>query len=115
LANAPVTFEARQRLVVHRTICEVCDVRQWTLLALNVRTNHVHVVLSGTSEPEAMMTTLKAWATRRLREAQLVPIGDCLWSRHGSTKYLWNGSAVEAACAYVRDQSGERDAQGPTG
>jgi REP element-mobilizing transposase RayT len=115
LVNAAVTLDARQRLSIHRAISEVCVVRQWPLRALNVRTNHVHVVVSGTSTPEVMMSAFKAWSTRRLREAQLVTGDHRVWARHGSTRHLWSAAAVEAACAYVREQSGERHAEGRGG
>src|SRR4051812_32026013 len=72
LANAPVVFDARQRLLIHRTIAQVCEARGWRLLAVNVRTNHVHVVLSGCGAPEPMMTALKAWSTRVLRKEHAV-------------------------------------------
>ena len=107
MSSAPVLFEAHQRLVVHRVIGEVCVVRRWALWAVNVRTNHVHVVLAGPCAPELMMTSFKSWSTRRLQEEGLLPRGQRVWSRHGSTRYLWNHRAVEAACRYVRDQSGE--------
>ena len=72
LSQRPILLDVDQRAVVDRTIREVCAYRGWTLHALNVRTNHVHLVLSAMTTPEQAMTTLKAWATRRLREASLV-------------------------------------------
>src|SRR6202008_2170353 len=64
----PVTLDASQRHKVHGAISEVCDVRHWSLHALNVRTNHVHVVVSiGTVKPENALNAFKAYATRRLR------------------------------------------------
>jgi REP element-mobilizing transposase RayT len=112
LVNAPVILDPRQRRVVHHTIVQVCDFRRWHLLVVNVRTNHVHVVLSGPGEPEPMMNALKSWSTRHLREQQLVPSGDRVWSRHGSTRYLWRTDAVAAACAYVQCQSRGNDQTG---
>ena len=70
--------------------------------------------LSGLGQPEAMMNAFKSWSTRGLQEEGLVELverGGRVWSRHGSTRYLWNHGAVEAACAYVRDQ-GSRSRQG---
>jgi REP element-mobilizing transposase RayT len=104
LANAPVVFDARQRLLIHRTIEQVCEARGWRWLAVNVRTNHVHVVLSGCGAPEQMMIALKAWSTRILRKEHAVGAESRLWARHGSTRYLWREEAVAAACRYVRDQ-----------
>ena len=107
MSSTPVILEARQRLVVQRVVEEVCEVRRWAVLAVNVRTNHVHVVLSGPNAPEPMMTAFKSWSTRRLQEGGLAPRGQRVWSRHGSTRDLWSSRAVEAACEYVRDQSGD--------
>src|SRR6185369_4463955 len=44
--TGPVTLNAEQRENVESAIREVCDYRRWTLHAVNVRTNHVHVVTS---------------------------------------------------------------------
>ena len=112
MSSSPVILDAPRRLVVHRVVEEVCEVRRWVVLAVNVRTNHVHVVLSGPCAPEPMMTAFKSWSTRRLQEGGLAPRGQRVWSRHGSTRYLWSPCAVEAACAYVRDQSGEGERRG---
>jgi hypothetical protein len=49
------------------------------------------------------MTSFKAWSTRRLREAGLVRRDQKVWSRHGSTRYLWTELAIEEASCYTRD------------
>ena len=95
LAHAPMTLDPSQRTVVDEAIRDVCLHRGWELLALNVQADHAHVVASGHCRPEPMMTAFKAWSTRRLREAGYVPSQRKLWSRHGSTRYLWNERAVE--------------------
>ena len=46
LKRAPVMLDLNQRDSVERPIRETCDVRKWTLRAVNARTNHVHVVVS---------------------------------------------------------------------
>ena len=107
LKIAPVTLNARQREVVAETIRAVCRKRGWSLSALNVRTTHFHAVVAAPEAPERVMHAFKAYATRRLREdglhAQDVP----LWSRHGSTRYLWKGPQLENACRYVAEGQGE--------
>ena len=101
LKGPPVTFQAAQRAVVSATIREVADHRSWTLHALNVRTNHVHVVASSNTSAERVMDDFKRWATRRLRERRLVaPSGD-LWSRHGSTRWIWNQENLAEVVEYV--------------
>ena len=102
----PVKLNARMRGVVEKTVREVCEHRGWMLSALNVRTNHVHIVVSGEAKPEKMMNDFKAYATRRLNEAGLVEGKGKVWSRHGSTLYLWTEDTVAAKCQYVREEQG---------
>jgi len=110
LKQAPVTLDEPQRAVVDRTIREVCEHRDWDLHACNVPSNHVHVVVSATCPPEKLMNAFKSWSTRRLREAQLLGQKIKPWSRHGSTRYLWNRAALEAACLYTEEGQGEDSA-----
>ena len=84
----------------------VCAYKQWTLHEINVRTTHMHVVVSAPTTVEQVMQTLKAWITRRLREARLVKPETRIWSRHGSTRYLWNERQLRSACSYVLDAQG---------
>ena len=104
--HAPVTLDAPARRVVQRTIVEVCEHREWPIHELNVRLNHVHVVLSAAAPVEQAMRSLKSWSTRRLKEAGLLPPGGKTWSRHGSTRYLWKPYEIEASCRYVLDGQG---------
>ncbi|MCH8242543.1 MAG: transposase, partial [Planctomycetes bacterium] len=74
------------RHAVATVIREVCDHHDWILHASNVRSNHVHVVVSAPRTPEQVMIALKAWCTRRLRQLGLSQKDAKVWSRHGSTK-----------------------------
>ena len=96
-----VILKPQGRDIVKRTIQEVCLYRRWPIHALNVRSNHVHMVLSAYQTPETVMIDLKAWCTRRIREAGVLADGVRPWSRHGSTIYLFSDEALEAACRYV--------------
>ena len=96
------------RAVVQETIIAHCRQRGWELHALNVRSNHVHVVMYCGEQvtPESALGQLKAWATRRLREAGLAAPHQKIWTEHGSTRYLWDQASVAAAIAYVTDEQG---------
>lgn len=89
------------RTVVNRAIRDVCQIREYSLLAVNVRTNHSHIVVSAAKRPESIMNALKANATRELRYDGLIDKGTQVWSRGGSTRYLWKPSHVEGAIEYV--------------
>jgi len=109
LEQRPVALDDRERTIILGAFEEVCHHRGWVLRAADVRTNHVHVVVSAEHTPERVMNDLKAWSTRRIVDAALRPRGVRLWVRHGSTRYLWRPRHVDAACAYaVEDQGADR-------
>jgi REP element-mobilizing transposase RayT len=106
LKGNPFALTAFARRSVDTAIRETAVRRGWTVVALNVRTNHVHAVVSGQTRPEAILQAFKAWSTRRLAQAGLVPDGQKVWTRHGSTRYLWTERGVQMACAYVSEGQG---------
>ena len=106
LKTRPMAFDAGRRALIKRTIADVCEHRNWDLLAVNVRTNHVHIVVAATEAPENVMTSLKSWATRRMVAVGVVERGAPVWSRHGSTRYLWTEQQVDDACTYVIEGQG---------
>ena len=108
LKHSPVYFNAARRKVIEQTIREVCSHRGSILHEVHVRTNHVHVVVTAQATPERVMNDLKSYATRRMVEAAVFPAGTRAWTRHGSTRYLWNAKALHDACVYVRDRQGAK-------
>src|SRR5260370_8654793 len=57
-----------QRTIVDAVVVDHCRIRKWLLHARNVRTNHVHVVVTAPVDPKVVREQLKAWASRRLSE-----------------------------------------------
>jgi REP element-mobilizing transposase RayT len=105
--NPTVTFEPEHRQIILETIKEVCVYRHWQLFAIHVRTNHVHVVVSVDTEPEKALHDFQAYATRHLRQAYPILKDRKIWTRHGSTRYLWNRKQLLEAIAYVVHGQGE--------
>ncbi len=103
MCREAVVLTPAQRVIIDRTIREVCTHKEWYLRALNVRTNHVHAIVSSTRPPEFIMNALKSWGTRRLVEAGEWARGDRLWSRHGSTRYLFKEEDVNHEIKYVME------------
>ena len=64
--QAPYEMDSDSRVIVLRTLAEVCSHRGWNLLAAHVRTNHVHVIVEAEVQPEKVMTDFKAYASRAL-------------------------------------------------
>ena len=95
------------REIVFESIMDVCNYRNWRLFALHVRTNHVHVVVSAETKPEKVLHAFKAYATRHLREAHPMLKEYKIWTRHGSTRYIWNRKSLLEAIHYVVHEQGE--------
>ena len=66
LAGRIVTLDAKQRQATESAIRETCAARKWLLRAINVRTNHVHVVVSiGLQNQDARLTLSKRMRRER--------------------------------------------------
>tara|TARA_R110000782_G_scaffold19140_5_gene52240 strand:+ start:7122 stop:7619 length:498 start_codon:yes stop_codon:yes gene_type:complete len=103
LASDPFVLTDQARVLVDAAIKEHAAHRQWTVLALNVRSNHVHLVLKTDQPPERVMTGMKAWSTRALREHGLVECDRKVWTRHGSTRHLHTQESLRRAIQYVEE------------
>ena len=97
----PLILGAPERNCVKTAIRETCEIRKWELLALNVRTNHVHTVVTANRDPNIVLNAFKANATRELREKDLWPYEFSPWVRKGSKRKLWNERSVAMAIDYV--------------
>lgn len=100
--EAPFVMDTEQRKCVEGAIKEVCEFREYLLRALNVRTNHAHVVVSAAAKPEKVVNDFKVYATRRLRAEWRCSSGQKVWSRGASTRYLWKPRHVLEAVDYVK-------------
>ena len=105
--GASIILNESQRSIVSATIDEVCIYRDYFLQAQNVRTNHAHCVVSASVKPEKIANDFKAYATRRLREANVFRSQDRVWSRGSSARYLWKPRHVGAAVEYVLYSQGD--------
>lgn len=101
LRTSPLVLGVSQRKSIKRSICETCRIRNWSLLAFNVRTNHIHTVVSANRDPDLVLTAFKANATRQLRQDRLWQHAFSPWARKGSKRRLWNEKSVANAINYV--------------
>ncbi|MBU0637938.1 MAG: transposase [Planctomycetes bacterium] len=91
---------------MRKAISRHCDIREWTLHAANVRTNHVHVVVSCDVHPRQALDQFKAWCTRRLREAGHFAADQPVWTAGGSRRWLWDSDSLRRAIDYVSEYQG---------
>jgi REP element-mobilizing transposase RayT len=129
-AAARVTDDAcrldhAQRRVVETTIAAHCEIRRWTLYALNCRSDHVHVIVAANRGPDEIREQLKSWCTRWLKEAaaqqtvetpaqQTTSAGSSAttktnairknwWAERGSGIFINDEAALEAIIHYVKE------------
>ena len=109
LKSEIVRLDAQQRKVVEEAVREVCDHKNWLLRAINVRTNHVHMVVStGSIKPEHALNAFKSYSTRRMRESGYWNSDKSPWADKGSKRRLWNERSVELAIDYVINGQGDK-------
>lgn len=107
LKSKPLILDATQRRCIDLAVREVCVNREWLLHALNVRTNHVHDVVSiGTAKPERALNAFKAYATRRMRLDGNWAEPHSPWADKGSQRRLWSERSLALAIDYVIDGQG---------
>jgi REP element-mobilizing transposase RayT len=107
LRGKPVALNAKQRELVESAVREVCILRNWLLRAINVRTNHIHQVVSiGSAKSESTLNAFKAYATRKMRQNGCWEREHSPWADKGSRRPLWNERSIEIAVDYVINGQG---------
>ena len=102
LQDEPVILDGDQRVCVEEAARETCDFRKWHLHAINVRTNHVHLVVAiGDKKPALALNAFKANATRMMNKTGCWNRTYSPWADKGSCRYLWNEKSLARAIDYV--------------
>ena len=111
MAEAPLTLTLQMRLLVANAIRETCDYRHWFIHQLNVRSNHVHIVVTAPhTTPGDVMGDLKSYASRALNR---IHRRKHWWTEDGSKRYLNDERSLDAATRYVREQHEPRQSVAP--
>jgi len=97
MTHAESRFDPSESCLVLNAIRETCAFRGWTLLAAQVRSTHVHVVVDGIVEVSCAIRDLKAYASRALNAKGVRR----RWARGANARLLRDFQAVRAAVPYV--------------
>jgi REP element-mobilizing transposase RayT len=100
-------MDVERRTIVLAALKTRCAQQNWTLLAVHVRTNHVHIVVEAEAKPERVMNDIKSYASRCLNQAGLDEKFRKRWARHGSTRWLWRREHVSTAIRYIAKEQGQ--------
>jgi len=99
-------LDAARRKIVLEAIREVCAGRGWWLHVAHVRTAHIHVIVQAGDPPEKVMNDLKSYSSSALNRGGIDQQRLKRWTRHGSTRYLWNQKQLDDARDYVIRRQG---------
>ena len=108
MTQAAYGMSAAEREIACNAMVELAKEKGWDLLALHVRSNHAHVVLSAERDPKRLRSELKGRASRDLTSAGFGDAERRRWTRDGSARHLFREEDVEAAIRYTLDEQGER-------
>jgi REP element-mobilizing transposase RayT len=98
-----VLLGAKDREAVESACYEHCRHRGWSLLAVNARSNHVHIVVVTDLSPQKTRDQLKANATRSLRQQAEPLIAERTWTSGGDCEILDNDDDMYNAVRYVME------------
>ncbi|MCX7121531.1 MAG: transposase [Gammaproteobacteria bacterium] len=105
---APFMLNTEQRINVMQTVISVCNYCEWRLFAVNVRTNHIHIVVQSQNTPEYVMNKIKAYASRHLNILNPENKERSYWARHGSTIPVLSRDYFYFLMDYVVNQQGSK-------
>ena len=106
MTRPPVRLSAKRRAAAEKGVKDACKKRGWQLWVVNARTNHVHSVVTANCSSKRVRSTLKAYATKAMREAGCWLSEKSPWSYRGSRRSLWTEEELYAAIDHVLYEQG---------
>ena len=110
MAEPSFSLSRKSRKLAAEACSRTCQDRSWILVALHVRTSHLHAIVRAATTPGRVLAVLKSCATKRLRAHG--PYRTRYWARGGSKKYLWNPRQISVAIDYVLNCQGGGNGSG---
>ena len=106
MTQSPVRLNAKRRAAAEKGVKEACQKRGWELWAVNARTNHVQSVVTANCNSKKVLSALKAYATKAMRETGCWQSEQSPWSFRGSRRSLWTQKDLTSAIVYVLYEQG---------
>jgi REP element-mobilizing transposase RayT len=105
MPEPPVVLDPLMRQAADAAMRHACIEFGWMIHALEVRSNHVHIVLTANdASPGKAMGSLKVRGTQSLNALLPGTNREHWWTRDGSKRLLTSPAAVQGAIEYVRNQ-----------
>ena len=101
MLSEPVILSTIHRQKVEAVCRRHAAIRAWTIHAINVRTNHVHIVVAANCKPQTARDQFKANATQELRKQPDPRNEEKIWTRGGDCEVLYDDDELYRAVDYV--------------
>lgn len=114
MVEPAVCLTPEQRATVEQTIRKHCHIRNWILHAVNVRSNHVYVVVTCACDEEKARDQLKLWTSRCLSDLAglTAPVARKAgrrhrWTENGDVNSIDEPQYLDNAVEYVTNRQGD--------
>jgi REP element-mobilizing transposase RayT len=103
-------LDDQTRPIVEQAIRDHAAFRGWRIVAINVRTTHVHISIAdfGDYSPEEVTKQCKSWGTRRLIAAGFVSSMRRVWADHGSMRNINSAESLQRMIEYITNWQEDR-------
>jgi REP element-mobilizing transposase RayT len=100
-------MDAPRRNIALDAITNTCVNEKWKLYAAHVRSNHIHIVVRSDELIVPVMSKIKRMISKQIN-IHFPEDKECKkWTRHGSTRYMWDPVATQAAVHYIIHEQGK--------
>jgi len=100
----PAFLSKEQRQFAESVIPDICRQGGWLYHIASAGPDHVHVLLSSSSDGTAVRKWFKRWLGERLSERWPLPAGKSWWAEGGSVKWVWVQHYFDCVFNYIRRQ-----------
>lgn len=104
LNHKPVTFNEEQRHFIQKSLPQICERGEWTHHCSACQDNHIHIMLSTSSDEKMVRKWLKRWLGELLSNKHPLPSQQSWWAEGGSIKWIWDDFYLDAVYQYVIKQ-----------
>ena len=103
MKGPPIVLDRDKADIVLTQFQETATHRHWTLHAVAIMVNHVHLVVAVEDDPDPrkLLADFKAYGSRALNRRYGKPPSETWWTTNGSKRKLSDEGAVAAAIYYV--------------
>jgi REP element-mobilizing transposase RayT len=107
MKGSPIYLTTEHTLTLFNQFVETANYRKWSLLAVGIMSNHVHLLVGvpGDPEPHTLLRDFKSYGSRSLNNLVGKPASGTWWTEGGSTRKKNDDESVASAIEYTIAQA----------